>query len=61
MNILMNMRIKSPKISYLEDIKNPFITSEFADEIGLTDFMEHLGEVIWICGRTKYGEILDEY
>ena len=41
-------------------IRNPFITSEFAEEIGLIDYMEHLGECYMkICGRTKYGEIFD--
>ena len=38
------------------NIKNPFIESDFADEIGLTDFMNYLGqEYLDMTGRTKHG------
>jgi len=40
-------------------IKNPFIERDFADEIGLIDFMNYLGqEYLDMTGATKYGDIL---
>ena len=40
------------------NIKNPFIEHDFADEIGLTDFMNYLGqEYLNMIGRTKHGDI----
>ena len=40
------------------NVKNPFIEVDFADEIGLTDFMNYLGqEYLDMTGRTKYGDI----
>jgi hypothetical protein len=40
------------------NIKNPFIEHDFADEIGLIDFMNYLGqEYLDMNGRTKYGDI----
>ena len=40
-------------------IKNPFIEHDFADEIGLTDFMNYLGQqYLDMTGATKYGDIL---
>ena len=41
------------------NIKNPFIDHDFADEIGLIDFMDYLGqEYLDMTGTTKYGDIL---
>ena len=41
-------------------IRNPFLTSEFAEEIGLIDYMEYLGDCyLKMYGRTKNGEIRD--
>lgn len=40
------------------NVKNPFIEVDYADEIGLTDFMNYLGkEYLDMTGRTKYGPI----
>ena len=42
------------------NIKNPYIEFDFANEIGLIDFMEYLGDCyLKMYGRTKNGEILD--
>ena len=42
------------------NVKNPFIEHDFADEIGLTDFMNYLGqEYLDMVGRTKYGPIVE--
>lgn len=39
-------------------IKNPFIPNEFAEEIGLVDYMEYLGDCyLDMSKRTKYGTI----
>ena len=39
------------------NVKNPFIEVDYADEIGLTDFMNYLGkEYLDMTGRTKYEE-----
>ena len=43
------------------NIKNPFIEHDFADEIGLIDFMHYLGqEYMDMTGTTKYGNILPD-
>ena len=47
-----------PKNLLSRNVKNPFIEVDYADEIGLIDFMNYLGkEYLDMTGRTKYGEI----